>query len=238
MKTHSSGLCSGPEASESWSPDHLTYYGEEHRAILLTGSIDTELAAGVISQIKVLGKTPGPIFIYMNTPGGSVVDALSIYDEMLAHDNEITVIVNGFCYSAGLIILSGAEQRYATRHSRFLYHPPIAYYSVSSQDEVSNALSMYRWCKKSIDKILRARTGLKKKKFLKMFGNTQELEFGVGKALKCNIIDSVVTKYRRPEPNDNERKGLESEGSHVREDDGETPDREDGSELQSRPGTD
>lgn len=62
--------------------------------------------------------------IFLNTEGGNVAQALAIYDMIRLSGADVSIIVVGECFSAGLIILAAAKQerRYAMPHAEFMAH--------------------------------------------------------------------------------------------------------------------
>ena len=68
-----------------------------------------------------------PITLYLNSPGGSVVDGMAIYDTMQRISCPVHVIVAGMAASMGSIILSGGEkgERAIMKHGEVLLHQPL-----------------------------------------------------------------------------------------------------------------
>lgn len=179
-----------------WGPTSLVYFGPKNRSILLSGDIDQALSDGICSQIHELAsQSSDTITVYINTPGGSVVDALAIYDLLKCVDAPIITVVNGACYSAGLIILAAGDLRLATPHSTFFYHQPIMSNSdVFSTETLNFMVQTYQWSQKHLDSVIRKRAGLSNKKWEKHFKNRTAKHFGVKRAIKYGLIDEVL-KY-------------------------------------------
>lgn len=98
----------------------------QDRIIYIGTEIDEIVGNIVTSQILYLNSVDSekPISIYLNTPGGSVTDGLSIYDSMLYVKNEINTICTGIAASMGAVLLCAGEfgHRYSQKHSRIMIH--------------------------------------------------------------------------------------------------------------------
>lgn len=97
------------------------------RIIFLGGEIDDEAANLVISQLLFLeSEGADDIFLYINSPGGSITDGLAIIDTMEMVKPDIHTVCVGQAASMGAVILAcGAKgKRSALPHSRILIHQP------------------------------------------------------------------------------------------------------------------
>ncbi len=99
------------------------------RIIFLTGPINDDVASLICAQLLFL-EAEGPdkeIFMYINSPGGVVTSALSIYDTMQFIQPDVVTVCLGQAASAGSFLLtSGAKgKRYSLKHSRIMVHQPL-----------------------------------------------------------------------------------------------------------------
>lgn len=101
----------------------------EDRIIFLNGEIDDNSANLVIAQLIYLeGKDPNKdIFLYINSPGGSVSAGFAIYDTMQYIKCDVTTICVGLAASMGAFLLSsGAKgKRFALPNSEIMIHQPL-----------------------------------------------------------------------------------------------------------------
>ena len=67
-----------------------------------------------------------PIKLYINSPGGSVYDGMSIYDTMKFIDCKVETTCIGTAASMGAVLLAGGEKgkRFSLPHSQILLHSP------------------------------------------------------------------------------------------------------------------
>jgi len=98
------------------------------RVIFLTGEVNEVSASLTIAQMLHLESIDPTkdINFYINSPGGSVVDGLAIYDTMQFIKPDVSTICVGQCASMGAVLLAAGTsgKRYALPHSRVLIHQP------------------------------------------------------------------------------------------------------------------
>lgn len=101
----------------------------EDRVVFLGGEVNDASANSIIAQLLYLeGKDPEKdIFLYINSPGGSVTAGMAIYDTMNFIKCDVCTICVGMAASMGAFLLSsGAKgKRYALPHSEVMIHQPL-----------------------------------------------------------------------------------------------------------------
>ncbi|MEG0255011.1 MAG: ATP-dependent Clp endopeptidase proteolytic subunit ClpP [Vagococcus sp.] len=99
------------------------------RIIMLSGPIDDNVANSVIAQLLFLdAQDPEKdIFIYINSPGGSVSAGLAIYDTMNFIKADVQTIVLGMAASMGSFLLSAGTKgkRFALPNAEIMIHQPL-----------------------------------------------------------------------------------------------------------------
>ena len=97
--------------------------------IFLGSAIDDQVASLVIAQMLFLEaeKPEKDIFIYINTPGGSITAGLAIYDTMQYVKPDVATIALGQAASMGAVLLAGGAKgkRFSLPHSRVMLHQPL-----------------------------------------------------------------------------------------------------------------
>lgn len=100
-----------------------------NRKIFLTGEVTEQMANNFVSEFLYLAQSNEPIDIYLNSPGGSVVDGLVIYDLIQSAEGKIPINIYcaGTAYSMGAIILAGGQKgrRFILPHSKCMIHEPL-----------------------------------------------------------------------------------------------------------------
>ena len=99
------------------------------RIIFLGRGINDGLANQVIAVMLYLdSEDPGkPIYLYINSPGGSVTAGMAIYDTMQHIKSEVVTICVGIAASMGAFLLAAGTKgkRLALPHSRIMIHQPL-----------------------------------------------------------------------------------------------------------------
>ena len=98
------------------------------RVVFLGGQVDEESANLIVAQLVHL-ESDDPdkdIFLYINSPGGSVYSGLAIYDTMQFIKPDVQTICVGIAMSMGSLLLAGGAKgkRMALPNSRILIHQP------------------------------------------------------------------------------------------------------------------
>lgn len=92
------------------------------RIIFLRGQLDDTTANGVIGQLLIVARTaPGQtIELYVDSPGGSLGAALTVYDVMRTLETPVSTVCAGRAGGASVLVLAGGANRlrYALPHAR------------------------------------------------------------------------------------------------------------------------
>lgn len=99
------------------------------RIIFLGQQVDDEISNRIAAQLLTLAAEPDKdIYLYINSPGGSVTAGMAVYDTMNYIKNDVVTIAMGFCASMGQFLLTaGAKgKRFALPHTKILMHQPSA----------------------------------------------------------------------------------------------------------------
>src|SRR5450432_4695767 len=108
------------------------------RIVFLGTPVDDQIANLIIAQLLHLeSEDPGKdIFLYINSPGGSVYSGLTIYDTMQFIKPHVQTICVGIAMSMGSLLLAGGAKgkRMALPNSRILIHQVSAGYQGQATD--------------------------------------------------------------------------------------------------------
>jgi len=164
------------------------------RIVFLGTPINDDVANVIIAQLLFLeSQDPDKdIFLYINSPGGSVTAGLGIYDTMQYVKPDISTICIGQAASMGAVLLAaGAKgKRYSLPYSRIMIHQPWGGAEGSAIDIQIHAREILR-IKEDLNNILSKHSGQPLEKIEKdtdrdFFMNAQE-------ALNYGLIDKVIT---------------------------------------------
>lgn len=100
--------------------DRIVWFGEE---------VNNRTANRCVRQLTYLALEDAkkPITLYLNSPGGSIVDGMAVYDTIRRSPAPVHCIVSGMAASMGAIILSGCAKghRKIMKHGEVLLHQPL-----------------------------------------------------------------------------------------------------------------
>ena len=98
------------------------------RIIFLGSAVDDTVANQISAQLLLLAAEDSErdVFLYINSPGGSVTAGMAIYDTMQYVANDVATVAMGLAASMGQFLLcAGARgKRYALPHARIMMHQP------------------------------------------------------------------------------------------------------------------
>ena len=167
----------------------------EDRIIFLNGEINDQTANLIIAQLIYLeGKDPDKdIMMYINSPGGSVVAGMAIFDTMNYIKCDVCTVCVGLAASMAAILLSSGSKgkRFALPNSEVMIHQPLGGFSGQASDIKIHAEHMMR-TKKLINKILSENTGMPIETIEK---DTDRDNFmSAEEAKKYGLIDKIYAK--------------------------------------------
>ena len=164
------------------------------RVIFVYGEIDNTSAGIICSQLLFLDEQDSSkdIYMYINSPGGSIIDGLSIYDTMQFVNAPITTLCVGAAYSMGSILLMAGtkNKRYALPHSEVLVHQPIGS-CIGKEADIQIHAQQFTFWKSKICDIMQEHTGLERKKIYNMMEHDTFLTPTL--AMQLGIIDGIIS---------------------------------------------
>lgn len=131
------------------------------RIIILSGEINDGLASIVVSELLYLDSlNHDDIYLYINSPGGSVTSGLAIYDTMNYVKSDVRTIVIGMAASMGAFLLSsGAKgKRCALKNAEVMIHQVLGGATGQATDIKIQAEHILK-IKKKLNQILASNTG-------------------------------------------------------------------------------
>ena len=168
----------------------------KERIIFLSEQVDSASASLVVAQLLFLdAEDPGKdIFLYINSPGGSITDGMAIYDTMQYIKSDVCTICVGLAASMGsLLLTAGAKgKRYALPNSEILIHQPlIAGGGISGQTtEIKIHADHMVKTREKLNKILSERTGQPIEKI--QIDTERDNYMTAQEALEYGLIDGIM----------------------------------------------
>ena len=100
----------------------------KERIVFLGSEVRDTNANAICAQMLLLNAEDpeADIFLYINSPGGSVDSGMAIYDTMQFISNDVATVAMGLAASMGQFLLAAgtAGKRYALPHARIMMHQP------------------------------------------------------------------------------------------------------------------
>ncbi|WKC78149.1 ATP-dependent Clp endopeptidase proteolytic subunit ClpP [Borreliella turdi] len=165
------------------------------RIIFLSGEINDPKADTVIAQLLFLESEDSnkDIYLYLNSPGGSITAGLAIYDTMQYIKPDVRTICIGQAASMGAFLLAGGAKgkRESLTYSRIMIHQPWGGISGQASDINIQANEILRLKKLIID-IMSNQIGVDKEKLA--LDMERDYFMTSSDALKYGLIDSVLVR--------------------------------------------
>ena len=166
------------------------------RIVYFTGVVNDDTCNTAVAQLLYLASVDErDINMYINSPGGSVVDGLGLVDTMNYINCDVSTLCIGMAASMGSVLLSnGAKgKRFVLPHSRVMIHQVSSSQSGTLAD-LEIEIEQTRRCKNDVYKILADNTG---KTFEEMEALCDRNNWFIGQeAVDLGIVDKVLTKEK------------------------------------------
>ncbi|WP_211786327.1 ATP-dependent Clp protease proteolytic subunit [Kitasatospora viridis] len=131
------------------------------RIIFLGQQVDDDIANKITAQLLLLAAEPEKdIYLYINSPGGSITAGMAIYDTMQYIKNDVVTIAMGMAASMGQFLLTAGTpgKRFALPNAEILMHQPSAGLGGSATDIRIQAEQLLRM-KKRMSELISQHSG-------------------------------------------------------------------------------
>lgn len=165
----------------------------KERVVFLVGPVTDEVANLIVAQLLFLeSESPDKdIYLYINSPGGSVTAGLAIYDTMQFIKPDVSTMCVGQAASMGALLLAGGAKgkRYCLPHSRIMIHQPLGGFQGQATDVDIHAREILK-ARDRLNHILSKHTG---QPLNRVELDTERDNFmGPEEACQYGIIDEVL----------------------------------------------
>jgi ATP-dependent Clp protease, protease subunit len=165
------------------------------RIVFLGSQVDDPIANQICAQLLLLSAEDPErdIFLYINSPGGSVSAGMAIYDTMQFVTNDVATVAVGLAASMGQFLLcAGAkEKRYATPHARIMMHQPSGGIGGTASDIAIQAEQML-YTKKVMQERIAFHTGQTVEQIER--DSDRDRWFTADEAKEYGFVDQVVAR--------------------------------------------
>ncbi len=177
---------------ERWV-DIYTRLGAE-RILFLGQEVNDGVANSLVAQMLYLDSEDSskPIYLYINSPGGSVTAGLAIYDTMKYVKSDVVTICVGLAASMGAFLLSAGTKgkRLALPHSRIMIHQPLGGTSQRQASDIEIEAREILRIKEMLNRAMAEMTG---QTFEKIEKDTDRDYFlSASEAKEYGLIDKVI----------------------------------------------
>ena len=186
-----------PVASDRGSqmPVQFDVYSQllKNRIVMLWDAVDDDIAKSITAQLLFLeGENPDQdIWLYINSPGGSVTAGMAIYDTMQFIKPDVATICLGLGASMGQFLLgAGAPgKRYSLKHARIMMHQPSGGIQGQASDIAIQAEQL-NYIKKLMAELIAGHTGQDVEQV--QADSDRDRWFTAEEAKEYGIVDHVI----------------------------------------------
>lgn len=166
----------------------------KENVIFLVGQVEDHMANLIVAQMLFLeAENPEKdIFLYINSPGGSVTAGMAIYDTMKFIKPDVSTVCVGQAASMGAFLLSaGAKgKRYCLPNARVMIHQPLGGFQGQASDFEIHAKEILS-IKEKLNRLMAEHTG---QDYEKVANDTDRDNFlSAQDAVDYGLVDSVMT---------------------------------------------
>ena len=187
-----------PVASEGGlhMPGQFDVYSQllKNRIVMMWDTVDDDIAKSITAQLLYLeGENPDQdIWLYINSPGGSVTAGMAIYDTMQFIKPDISTICLGLGASMGQFLLgAGAPgKRYSLKHARIMMHQPSGGIQGQASDIAIQAEQL-NYIKRLMAELIAGHTGQAVEQIQE--DSDRDRWFTAEEAKEYGIVDHVIT---------------------------------------------
>lgn len=162
------------------------------RIVWLGSEVRDDNANEICAKILLLAAEDSEkdIFLYINSPGGSITAGMAIYDTMQYVPNDIVTVGIGMCASMGQFLLSSGTKgkRYATPNTRVLLHQPHGGFGGTASD-IQTQAELIMSMKRQLASITANQTGKTVEQV--MLDGDRDRWFTAQEALEYGFIDQI-----------------------------------------------
>ena len=182
--------------------DHVYQRLLRERIIFLGSVVEDANANAICAQLLLLAaEDPDKdIFLYINSPGGSVSAGMAIYDTMQFVTNDVATVAMGLAASMGQFLLCAGAQgkRYALPHARIMMHQPSGGLGGTASDIKIQAEQMLLHQEAKMAELIAQHTGQTVEQIER--DSDRDRWFTAEEAKDYGFVDQVVAQRRRRSP--------------------------------------
>ncbi len=164
------------------------------RIIFLAEEVDDGIANAIVAYMLYLDSDDNnkPIYLYINSPGGSVTAGMAIYDTMQHIKSEVVTICVGLAASMGAFLLAAGTKgkRLALPHARIMIHQPLGGTGRRQATDIQIEAKEILRIRQQLNEMLAERTGQPLEKIVK--DTDRDYFLSAQEAMAYGLIDQVI----------------------------------------------
>ena len=196
-------VAAGPQGGNGLD-DHIYQRLLKERIIFLGSDVRDDNANAICAQMLLLAAEDPEkdIWLYINSPGGSISAGMAIYDTMKWIPNDVATVAMGMAASMGQFLLSAGTQgkRYATPHARVMMHQPSGGIGGTASDIKIQAEQML-FIKNQMAELIAEHTGQSVEQIHK--DSDRDRWFSAQEAKEYGFVDHVFERANQTGSGDN-----------------------------------
>jgi ATP-dependent Clp protease protease subunit len=167
----------------------------KERVIFLTGQVEDQMANLIVAQLLFLeSESPDKdIYIYINSPGGSVTAGMAIYDTLKFIKPDVSTVCMGQACSMGAFLLSAGTKgkRFCLPSARVMIHQPLGGFQGQASDIQIHAMEILK-IKERLNQLLSDHTGQPLERIER---DTDRDNFmSADQAVEYGLVDAILNK--------------------------------------------
>ncbi|BAU43752.1 ATP-dependent Clp protease proteolytic subunit [Leptolyngbya sp. O-77] len=178
---------------EQWISIYERLFRE--RIIFLAEEVDDGIANAIVAYMLYLDSDDNtkPIYLYINSPGGSVTAGMAIYDTMQHIKSEVVTICVGLAASMGAFLLTaGAKgKRLALPHARIMIHQPLGGTGRRQATDIEIEARQILRVRQELNEMMALHTGKTVEQIEK--DTDRDYFMSAQEAVEYGLIDRVIT---------------------------------------------
>jgi ATP-dependent Clp protease, protease subunit len=168
------------------------------RIIFLTEEVDDQIANALVAYMLYLDSEDNtkPIYLYINSPGGSVTAGMAIYDTMQYIKSEVVTICVGLAASMGAFLLAAGTKgkRVALPHARIMIHQPLGGTGRRQASDIAIEAKEIVRIKQLLNQIMADRSGQTIEKIEQ--DTDRDYFLSAAEAKEYGLIDRVIESHK------------------------------------------
>lgn len=174
----------------------------DSRTITLCGEVTNTSVYSIVEKIikfneedeNIIPSRRTPISLFLNTPGGSVYNALALIDATIISRTPVHTYALGMCFSAGFLILISGSKRVVSKNSFVLLHPSKMGTSGTAMD-IRNSLDQLEQIDEIGNSIIIEKTKITREQIDKNNRAKTDWNINSKECLELGIADEILSQF-------------------------------------------